>query len=76
MNWSEKAHVLEESGLGKCDTDNGRRVAECQLANEADGEADPEVVPVPLSVLRKAFGHELCYLGFAGVGKREGAEGL
>ena len=51
INHSKKTHVLKEGGLGKCDTDDRRRITERQLANEANGEADPKIVPVPLLVL-------------------------
>ena len=53
----QQAHVLEEGGLGERDADDGAGVAEGELADEADGEADGEVVPVPLLVLPEAFRH-------------------
>jgi hypothetical protein len=71
IDQSEQAHVFEESRLSKCHANDGGWVAEGQLTNEADGEADPEIVPIPLFVLCEAFGHdEVWERVFAGVEKR------
>ena len=36
----QEAHILEEGGLGERDADDGGGVAEGELADETDGEAD------------------------------------